>query len=71
VVAASELVCGSADVGIDGNEMVDRIAKESAESGNLYRLCTGLYRHEQIQLWSQLSTSNRPICVCDILALCQ
>jgi hypothetical protein len=30
-----------------------------------------LYRHERIQLWSQLSTSNRPICVRDMLALRQ
>jgi hypothetical protein len=30
-----------------------------------------LYRHEQIQLWSQLSTSNRPICDHDMLALRQ
>jgi hypothetical protein len=30
-----------------------------------------LYRHERIQLWSQLSTSNRTICVRDILALRQ
>jgi hypothetical protein len=27
-----------------------------------------LYRHERIQLWSQLSTSNRSICVRDMLA---
>jgi hypothetical protein len=157
-----------AHVGIDGNKMVDRIAKESAASENLYRggalecdlclqmkscllmdwqskwdggdmgryafsvfprvwlspwfldlvadrpvikvisrlisnhnrvkthlsrinivaaaLCGGgcnyetvdhilwscpLYRHERIQLWSQLSTSNRPICVRDMLALRQ
>jgi hypothetical protein len=31
------LIWVSAHVGIDGNEMVDRIAKESAASGNLYR----------------------------------
>jgi hypothetical protein len=44
VVALNESVCGSADVsscsahvGIDGNKIVDRIAKESAASGNLYR----------------------------------
>jgi hypothetical protein len=30
-----------------------------------------LYRHERIQLWSQLSTSNRLICVRDMLALRQ
>jgi hypothetical protein len=30
-----------------------------------------LYRHERIQLWSQLSTLNRPICVRDMLALRQ
>jgi hypothetical protein len=30
-----------------------------------------LYRHERIQIWSQLSTSNRPICVRDMLALRQ
>jgi hypothetical protein len=30
-----------------------------------------LYRHERIQLWSQLSTSNCPICVRDMLALRQ
>jgi hypothetical protein len=30
-----------------------------------------LYRHERIQLWSQLSSSNRPICVRDMLALLQ
>jgi hypothetical protein len=30
-----------------------------------------LYWHERIQIWSQLSTSNRPICVRDMLALRQ
>jgi hypothetical protein len=30
-----------------------------------------LYQHERIQLWSQLSTSNRLICVRDMLALRQ
>jgi hypothetical protein len=30
-----------------------------------------LYRHERIQLWSQLSTLNLPICIRDMLALRQ
>jgi ribonuclease HI len=34
---AVQLMWVPAHVGIDGNEMVDRIAKESAASGSLYR----------------------------------